>query len=103
MTSPKSYWSILKTFQNNKKILCILPLLHENQFIIDFRKKAELFNFFFIAKQCSVINTCSDLPTTSAKKNHESMSTIPFTSDDILKIIKNLHPNKAHGHDMIST
>ena len=29
-------------------------------------------------------------------------STIRFTGDDILKIIKNFDPNKAHGHDMIS-
>ena len=30
------------------------------------------------------------------------MSIIRFTSDDILKIIKNLYPNKTHNHDMIS-
>ena len=33
---------------------------------------------------------------------HKSLSTIHFTSDNILKIIKNLDPNKAHRHDMIS-
>ena len=55
-----------------------------------------------MAKQCSLINTCSDLPTTLTKKTHESLSTIRFTSDDILNIIKNFNPNKAHGHDMIS-
>ena len=100
-TSPKSYWSILKIFLNNKEIPCIPPLLHENKFIIDFRRKAEIFNTFF-AKQCSLINTCSDLPTTLTKKTHESLSTIRFRSDDTLKIIKNFDPNKAHGHDMIS-
>ena len=31
-----------------------------------------------------------------------SLSIIRFTSDDILKIIKNFDPNKAHGHDVIS-
>lgn len=31
----------------------------------------------------------------------DSLSTICFTSDDILKMIKNLDPNKSHGHDMI--
>ena len=36
-TSPKSYWSILKAFLNNKKIPCVSPLLHETEFIIDFR------------------------------------------------------------------
>ena len=55
-----------------------------------------------MAKQCSLINICSNLPTTLTKKTHESLSTICFTSNDILKIIKNFVTNKAHGHDMIS-
>ena len=64
--SPKPYWSILKIFLDNK-IPCIPPLLHENKFIIDFRRKAEIFNTFF-GKQSCLINTCSDLPTTFTKK-----------------------------------
>ena len=36
------------------------------------------------------------------RKTHESLSTIDFLTDDILKIIRNLDPNKVHGHDMIS-
>ena len=39
---------------------------------------------------------------TNNNKNHKLLSTIYFTSDDILKIIKNPDPNKTHGHDMIS-
>ena len=38
----------------------------------------------------------------SSKKLYKLLSTIRFTSDNILKIIKNVDPNKAHGHDMIS-
>ena len=49
LDSPKSYWSILKTFLNNKKIPYIPPLLHNGKFIMDFREKAELFNDFFKA------------------------------------------------------
>ena len=45
-TSPKSYWSILKTFLNNKKISCIPPLLHQNKSAINFKDKAEMFNNF---------------------------------------------------------
>ena len=48
LTSPNTYWSILKTFLNNKKIPCIPPLFHENKFITDFKEKAELFNHFFV-------------------------------------------------------
>ena len=59
----------------------------------DFRRKAEIFNAFFM-KQCSLRNTCSDLP--------QPLSTIHFTSDDSRKIIKKIYPNKAHGHDMTS-
>ena len=53
--SPKSYWSILKTFLNNKKIPWIPPLLHNGKFIMDFKEKAELFNDFF-TRQCFLVN-----------------------------------------------
>ena len=31
-TSPKAYWFKLKTFLNNKKIIVIPPIFHENKF-----------------------------------------------------------------------
>ena len=46
-TSAKTYWSILKTLLNNKKIPCIPPLFHQGKYVTDFKKKAELFNSFF--------------------------------------------------------
>ena len=100
-TSQKSYWSILKTFLNNKKIPCIPPLLHQDKFVTDFKEKTNIFNNFF-ANQCSIVSNNSELPVTLTRKAHESLSTIDFSTDDILKIIRNLDPNKAHGHDMIS-
>ena len=101
MTSPESYWSVLKTFLINKKIPFIPPLLDDDKLITNFKEKAEIFNNFF-AKQYSLINTNSDLPSVLSKKTHKLLSTIHFTSDYILKVIKNLEPNEAHGHDMIS-
>ena len=100
-TSQKSYWSILKTFLNNKKIPSIPPLLHQDKFVTDFKEKANIFNNFF-ADQCSIVSNNSELPATRTKKTQESLSTINFSTDDILKIIRNLDPNKAHGHDIIS-
>ena len=35
-------------------------------------------------------------------KTRECLSTINFSTNDILKIIRNLDPSKAHGHGMIS-
>ena len=41
------------------------------------------------------VNTCS-------KHTNNILDTIIFSKEDICKIIKNLDPNKAHSHDMIS-
>ena len=99
--SPKSYWSILKTFLNNKKIPCIPPLLHSGKFIMAFKEKAELFNDLF-TMQCSLVNNNSELPSVLTKKMCKLLSTVEFSTNDILKIIRNLNVNKAPGHDMIS-
>ena len=37
-----------------------------------------------------------------SQKKHKSLSTINFSTDDILKIIRNFDSNKAHRHDIIS-
>ena len=100
-TSAKMYWSILKALLNNKEIPCIPPLFHEGKYVIDFKKKAELFNSFFV-KQCSIIQNSSKLPFTLNKKTNNSISSITFNRNDIAAIIRSLDPNKAHGYDMIS-
>ena len=54
-TSGKTYWSILKTFANGRKIPVISPLmipvipplLINNEFISNFKTKANYFNKFF--------------------------------------------------------
>ena len=58
----EAYWSILKTFSNNEKILIIILLLYENRFVIDFINNVQLFNSVF-AGQCTVINNSSSLPS----------------------------------------
>ena len=91
----------MKTFLNNKKIPCIPPLFHDNDFVTDFQKKAEIFNNFF-AKQCTVVPNSSILPSVFIRKTNKSLSTLTFCSDEIKKVIRNLDSNKAHGHDMLS-
>ena len=45
--SSKTYWSILKSSLNDKKVSIIHQLYHNDNFITDFRQKAEIFNSFF--------------------------------------------------------
>ena len=65
----------MKIFLNNKKMPLIPLLFHNNEYITDFKEKAELFNLFFIKqysllknendliKQCSLLKNGNDLPT----------------------------------------
>ena len=62
MHNPKCYWPTLRRFLNYKKIPSIPPLIHNNQFVVDFKEKSELFNPFS-ANQCTLIETRSNLPT----------------------------------------
>ena len=57
----KSYWSILKTFYNEKKIPLIPPLLVDDKFVTDIKTKACIFNKFF-AEQCTPLENDSALP-----------------------------------------
>ena len=100
-TSSKAYWSILKTFLNDKKIPYIPPVLHNNKFVISFKEKAELFNTFF-AEQCSLPNNNSELPNSLLFLAEKRLSNVQILNENIIKIINNLDPNKAHGHAMIS-
>ena len=101
MTSTKSYWSSLKMLLKNKKIPCIPPLRYQNKHVTDFKEKVEIFNSFF-AEQCSLINNSSRLPSKFLKRTVKFISSISFSSNNIARIIRDLGPNKAHGHNMIS-
>ena len=61
-----------------------------------FRQKAKFFNSFF-SEQISVLLNSSKLQTNLASRTDQSVTFINFSQDDILKIIQNLNPYKAHG------
>ena len=60
-TCPKTCWSILKFFDNGRKVPVIPPLLINNEFISNFKTKANYFNRFF-NQQCTAISTDSSMP-----------------------------------------
>ena len=45
--SNKTFWSILKTFYNGKKVCIIPPLFINNKVVTGFQEKANIFNSFF--------------------------------------------------------
>ena len=100
-TAPKTYRKILKTFVNETKILLIPPLLVGNQPVTDFLVKANLFNDYF-SQQCTTVDNGSSIPPNITFATEQKLSTFEFCIDDIIKIIKSLNRNKAHGHNEIS-
>ena len=97
---------LLDSLLNGRKIPCIPPLFHDISliyyftFITDFKEKSEIFNSFF-AKQCSLIDNGSTLPSLFPLITEKSLSDVDFSVEDI-KNINKLDSNKAHGDDMIS-
>ena len=64
-------------------------------------KQREIFNSHF-AKQCSLLKNEGQIPPQLLPHTNTCLSTIRFSENDILKVIRKLDPSKAHGQDKIS-
>ena len=95
-TSAKSYWSILKTLYNGKKIPLILPILISSKLILNFKEKADHFNVFF-ASQYTPISNNSTLPLVATPVTNASLSSISFIDHDFPKIIHFLNIKDAEA------
>ena len=100
-TSSKTYWSILKTFYNGRKIPIIPPILKDGKLESDFKIKASCFNKVF-ASQCTPLVNNSKILDKITYSPVDKLTSIKFDNNDILKIISSLNVNKAHRHDDIS-
>ena len=99
-TPSKRYWSLINTILNKAKIPIIPPLLEDGLFVTDFTQKAQLFNDYFIL-QCTTIDTGSEIPE-NIPVTCTLINDFAISDEKILRIIRSLNPNKAHGWDEIS-
>ena len=97
-SSAKSYWSILKSLYNGKKISLIPPILINIKLISNFKEKANHVNAFF-ASCCTPISKNNTLPLVTTLVTNASFSSLSFKDQDILKIIHSLNINKTHIYD----
>ena len=84
-TSSKSYWSILKTFYNGRKIRIIPLLLNDRKRESDFKVKANYFNNFF-ASHCTPLLNNSKLTNKMLYNSAARLTSIKFGNSEILKI-----------------
>ena len=94
-TSRKTYWTLINTVLNKAKIPIIQPLLESGLFITDFTEKAQFFNDHFIL-QYTTIDTGSEIPQDTPEKS-TLIEDFCISEEKILKIIRSLNSNKAHG------
>ena len=87
-TSSKTYWSILKTFYNDKKVLLISPLFINNKLEPDFNLKANFLNKFF-ADKCTALQNNSVMFNFIECDSMNRVTSILFNDESILKIICN--------------
>ena len=99
-TGTKKYWSLVNKILNKAKIPEIPPLLENDIFVLDFASKAQIFNDYFIL-QCTTLDTGSEIPS-DISVTATQLRDFVISDDKILKIIRNLNQNKAHGWDEIS-
>ena len=72
-----------------------------NQLVTDFLVKANLFNDYF-SQQCTTVDNDSSIPPNITFAMKQKLPTFEICTDNIVKIIKSLDPNKAHENNEIS-
>ena len=100
-TAPKTYWSILETFANGSKIPLMPALLVNNEFVTKFLVQANLVNYLF-RERCRPITNDSFFPDNQIIETVSRFSDFNIDTGNIIKLIRSLNPNKAHGCDGIS-
>ena len=76
------------------------PYLIDNKLVIDIQTKANIFNKFF-AEECAPLKNNRVLPKSQTFLTPSRLCYLDFNKHDILKIMRALNINKAHGHDDI--
>ena len=84
-----------------EKTPIIPPLLVNNNLIFNLRKKANLFNDFFVQQWQPLANN-SILPTNQIFYTQSRQRNLDIDCGKISRLINGLNPYKAHGHDGIS-
>ena len=96
----KTFWAVFNRLRNRNNMVNIPPLLEIGIIVTNVQAKATIFNNFF-AQQCSTIETGSTIPS-SRPMCDKTLCDIVINREKVLRLIRSLDTNKAHGWDEIS-
>ena len=73
----------------------------DNKHVTDIKTKANFFNEYF-AEQCTLLKNNSALPINQTFLTKSRLTSLDFSEEEVLKIIRALNIHKTHGQDDIS-
>ena len=82
-TSARSYWSILKSLSNGKKIPLMPANLINNSLISNFKQKGNHFNSIY-ASQCTRVLNGRTLPLVTTPVTNAGLPSISFKDQDVV-------------------
>ena len=91
-----------KDFHEWQKTPIIPPLLVNNDLIYNFRKRANIFNDFFVHQRQPIPNN-NIIPTNQIFYTENRLRDFDVDCGEILRLVNGLNPHKALGHYRIST
>ena len=97
----KTYWSLFNKLINKKKFSNIPPLFDHGLFVTNVEAKANIFNDYFVS-QCCAVTTGSTIPS-FISRGLVWLQNIEIDREKVLRLIRSLDTNKAHGCDAISS
>jgi hypothetical protein len=99
-TCPKKWWRLAKELLGMSQASQIPALMVDGNVITDNREKAEAFNKSYL--ETSVLkDDAKDLPP-PPEPDHDQLTEIVVTHEDVYKVLLNLKSDKAFGPDEIS-
>ena len=99
-TCNKANWKNINKIMNKYKGPRITPFLINNIYVTNSKSKANELDRLF-SNQCKPLNNGSFLPCFSYLTD-KHLTNITITDDEILSLIHELNPSKAHGCDAVS-
>ena len=108
---PKNWWILVQNirliahfWKHFSSIRKHLPFLHYFIKINAFQTLGKKLNYLkkIFVQQCTLIDNASEIPATLNIKTTKTLSSIQVAWAEFAKLIEDLGPNKAHGHNMIS-
>ena len=93
----KTYWSILKTFYDEKNIPLIPPLLVDDKFVTDIRMEACIFTKSSAEQYTPLKNECV-LPFNQIFLSQSSLRSLDFKEDKIIRNNQIIQNNQSLKH-----